>query len=77
MSPLDELASMLVPGTEHGAKPLTVDHSIDNVLVAMLARAKTAGNGKVPEDLQIAAVRRFWESQLGKPKNTVRFPMRS
>jgi hypothetical protein len=63
MSPLDELASMLVPGTEHGAKPLTVDHSIDNVLVAMLARAKTAGNGKVPEDLQIAAVRRFWESQ--------------
>jgi hypothetical protein len=63
MSPLDELASLLAPGTEQGAKPLAVDQSIDRVLAEMLVRAKSAGSGKVPEDLQIAAVRRFWESQ--------------
>ena len=59
MSPLDELASLLAPGTEQGAKPLAVDQSIDRVLAEMLVRAKSAGSGKVPEDLQIAAVRRF------------------
>lgn len=63
MSPLDELSSMLAPGTAQGAKPLAVDLSIDKVLAEMLKRSRTAGGGKVPEDLQIAAVRRFWESQ--------------
>ena len=63
MGPLDELASMLSPGTAHVAKPFVVDHSIDKVLETIKTRAKTAGSNALPEDLQIAAVRRFWESQ--------------
>jgi hypothetical protein len=54
---------MLATGTEQGSKPFVVDHGIDIVLADMLKRSKTAGNGSVPEDLQIAAVRRFWESK--------------
>lgn len=63
MSPLDELASMLAPGTAQSARPFVVDHGIDKVLETLKARAKTSGSGTVPEDLQIAAVRMFWESQ--------------
>lgn len=63
MGSLEELASMLASGTEHGAKPFSVDRSIDRVLETLQSRSRTAGSGTVPEDLQIAAVRRFWESQ--------------
>jgi hypothetical protein len=63
MNPLDHLASLLRPGTQEGARPLNVSSDIDVVLTQMRARSKGNGSRALSEDLQLEAVRRFWQSQ--------------
>ncbi|WPH19856.1 EH signature domain-containing protein [Variovorax paradoxus] len=63
MSPLDHLASLLRPGTEEGARAMTVSSNIDAVLTRMQERTKGNGSRALSEDLQLKAVRRFWQSQ--------------
>ena len=63
MAPLADLAERLNSGTVLAARQFTVGSGIDEVLADMRRRYKTAGAVTVPHDLQIAAVRRFWESQ--------------
>lgn len=63
MSPLDHLASLLRPGTEEGSRAMAVSSNIDTVLTRMQERIKGNGSRALSEDLQLEAVRRFWQSQ--------------
>ena len=63
MNPLDHLASLLRPGTQEGARTLTLSSDIDVVLARMRERSKGQGGRALSEDHQLEAVRRFWESQ--------------
>lgn len=63
MSPLDHLASLLRTGSEEGSRAMAVSTEIDVVLAKIRERAKGAGRQTLPEDQQLDAVRRFWQSQ--------------
>lgn len=63
MNPLDHLTSLLRHGTELGARSMTVSSNIDTVLARMQERTKGNGGRTLSEDLQLEAVRRFWQSQ--------------
>ena len=63
MNPLDHLASLLRRGAEEGARAMAVSSNIDAVLTQMQERAKGNGGRALSEDLQLEAVRRFWQSQ--------------
>lgn len=63
MNPLDHLASLLRSGTEEGARAMTVSSNIDTVLMRMQERTKGNGSRVLSQDLQLEAVRRFWQSQ--------------
>lgn len=62
MSALDHLASLLRPAVREAAKPMPEDTGIDKLLAQMEKRAKGRNSGKVSEDQQVEAVRRFWAS---------------
>lgn len=63
MSALNQLASLLLPGSELGARPVKANAVIDRVLAEMVARAKSGQWSGGPEDHQLHAVRQFWERQ--------------
>jgi hypothetical protein len=63
MSALSNLASLLNSAVEEGSRPMSSHDGIDAVIAKMEAQAKGRSSGKVPEDLQLDAVRRFWQSQ--------------
>ena len=60
MNALTNLATLLRIGNQQGAKPMTVDGSIDMVIAEMTQRAKAAQNHHMPADLLADAVSRFW-----------------
>lgn len=62
MSPLDYLASLLSPANEVGARAMAVSSGIDVILAQMREHAKEGGGRTLSEDLQLEAVRRFWQS---------------
>jgi EH_Signature domain len=62
MNPLDHLASLLRPGTDAGARGMAFSPDIDVLLTQMKARAKQGGGRAHDDDLQLDAVRRFWQS---------------
>ncbi|MGI4846292.1 MAG: EH signature domain-containing protein [Janthinobacterium lividum] len=61
MNALDHLAALLVPAMQEGGKAMRQCVEIDTVLSALRARAKGANGNVVPEDLQLQAVRDYWE----------------
>ncbi len=63
MSALSSLAALLAPAIDVGARPMPLHDGIDDVIGKMEARVRGRGSGKVPEDIQLDAVRRFWQSQ--------------
>lgn len=63
MSALDRLAQLLQPAVQVGSQSMTADSAIDGVLAEMERKAKGRKGVPVPEDLQLEAVRRFWEGQ--------------
>jgi EH_Signature domain len=63
MNPLDHLAALLRPGTEEGARTMTVSSKIDTVLTEMRKHSKGYGGSVHSEDRLLDAVRRFWQSQ--------------
>jgi hypothetical protein len=62
MSALARLASLLQPGAEEGAKAMRASTDIDSVLARMEAASKGRKAGRLSEDHQLEAVRRFWGS---------------
>jgi hypothetical protein len=63
MNPLDHLASLLHPGTQVGAREMTMSSEIDAVLARMQERSSGNGSRPLAEDVQLEAVRRFWQTQ--------------
>lgn len=63
MNALEHLASLLRPAVQEGAKLMTASVGIDSVLTEMESRSKGRRSGQLSEDLQLEAVRRFWQSQ--------------
>ncbi len=63
MSALSSLASLLTPAVMEGARPMSSHDGIDAVIAKMKVRARGRSSGKVPEDIQLDAVRRFWHSK--------------
>lgn len=63
MSALFNLAGLLARGTELGAREMTPSREIDVVIAQLQSRAKAGAGARVAEDLQLDAVRRFWETQ--------------
>ena len=62
MNPLDHLASLLRPGTDEGARAMSVSTRIDAVVNEISARVKLFGKIYAPADQQLEAVRRYWSS---------------
>lgn len=63
MNALSTLASLLTPAVEEGARPMSSHDGIDDVIENMMTRAKGRSPSRVPEDIQLDAVRRFWQCQ--------------
>jgi len=63
MNALDRLAALLAPATREGGKALRQCSEIDTVLAVLTARAREGGRNVVPEDLQLQAVRQYWEQR--------------
>lgn len=63
MNPLEHLASLLRPAAHQGAKSVPAGGGIDKLLAQMEARTKGRTAGRLSEDQQVEAVRRFWGSQ--------------
>lgn len=63
MSALNHLASLLRPAIQEGAAAMTLNSGIDAVIEEMKARSRSGTSGKLSEDHQLEAVRRFWQSQ--------------
>jgi len=61
MSALVHLKTLLQSGVEAGARPMTSTIEIDELLADMRRRG-AAGAAAVPEDIQLEAVQRFWDS---------------
>ena len=71
MSALGSLRAMLQPGIEEGRRPMTEAPAIDEVLEQLRSRCAQGASGKVPEEFQLEAVRRFWDSrQITKFRDT-------
>lgn len=63
MNPLKHLASLLLPVMQESAEWMPSGGGIDVVIAQMEARFKSRRVGQIPEDHQLEAVRRFWQSQ--------------
>ncbi len=63
MNPLEHLASLLLPSRQEGARPLQSSGGIDELLADMERHARGRKDRQLPEDQQLEAVRRFWDSQ--------------
>lgn len=63
MSALENLASLLTHGTREGSGAMTPAHRIDAVLAELQSRARAGAIPRMSEDHQLAAVRRFWDTQ--------------
>jgi hypothetical protein len=63
MNALDRLAGLLRANVGVGRRPLPEDTSIDLVIAGLERQVKTGTPAAVPEDLQQAAVLRFWDTQ--------------
>lgn len=63
MSALDQLAMMLRPALQEGAREMTAIKDIDVLLVDMRAKSTSNGAGMISADRQLEAVRRYWDSQ--------------
>lgn len=63
MKALDHLASLLRQAASEGTWELSPSNSIDKLLSDMEARSRGRKPGQLAEDQQLAAVRRFWDSQ--------------
>jgi EH_Signature domain len=61
MNPIDHLASLLAPALRVGGAAMPVSNDIDGVIEALERRVKSGGSARAPEDLQMDAVRRFWQ----------------
>jgi EH_Signature domain len=71
MSALGALRAMLQPGIEEGRRPMSEAPAIDDVLEKLRSRCAAGASGKVPEEFQLEAVRRFWDSmQITKFRDT-------
>jgi hypothetical protein len=62
MSALGSLRAMLQPGIEEGRRPMSEAPAIDEVLEQLRSRCAQGASAKVPEEFQLEAVRRFWDS---------------
>jgi hypothetical protein len=62
MNALSQLALLLRPGVQEGARAMTASSTIDTVLEQMRQRSKSNGSHQASEDHQLEAVRRFWDS---------------
>jgi EH_Signature domain len=64
MNELGALRALLQPGIEEGRRPMSEARGIDEVLEQLRSRCAQGASGKVPEEFQQEAVRRFWDSLL-------------
>jgi hypothetical protein len=62
-SALAQLALLLHPATQEGARTMPASNAIDKLIADMEARSKGRKTGQLAEDQQVEAVRRFWDSQ--------------
>lgn len=63
MKALDRLSQLLHSSLEVANRPIPVADNLESIIAALQRHNKTGGGNYVPEDLQQAAVRKFWESQ--------------
>src|ERR1700722_7725936 len=71
MSELGALRAMLQPGIDEGRRPMSEVPAIDEVLERLRSRCAQGTSGKVPEEFQLEAVLRFWDSlQIPKFRDT-------
>lgn len=62
MSALSQLVTLLAVGRDVGAKPLAEDGTIDAVLATMNKRAGGRTAAHIPEDQQLIALKKFWQT---------------